>query len=245
MNKFEELMLKISKVFGLVLMSVTLFCIVIITAVLLFNYGAKIFEKKTPSVSFNKYDFIEASQLPANEAAPESKTKSMAKDAVNELKPLYEKKVDAYIQEKSADLFPKEETRDEKQKEYKNDRMTAFEKTNMEVFDNMIQEFQEKYQKSYIKGLVKYFKEADKEGIEVFTQNKAPITSLGYSRVLYKFNQEFNRELREIKSRDESDSGWQGMIAKSAIYISLFSFITIFLFISVMFAIVRIENKMK
>jgi hypothetical protein len=245
MEKFEEIMLKISKIFGLVLLSFTLLLIGTLIIVQIIMSGAKLFEKKTPKVTFKKYDFVEASRQPGDEARPESKTAFMAKDAVAELKPLYEKKVDAYLQEKSEELFKNANTREEKKANYRNDRLSSFETGSQNSLNNVIQDLEEKFQKPYVNGLVKYMKEADNEGIEAFTQNKVPIASIGYSKVFYKYNQEFSRQMREIKARDHSDSGVQGLLEKSAVYIVLFFLISIFLMVSVMFAIIRIEDKIK
>ncbi|HOT43840.1 MAG TPA: hypothetical protein PLM53_05255 [Spirochaetota bacterium] len=245
MNKFEEIMLKISKIFGLALLSCTLLLIVTLIIVQIVMSGAKLLEKKTPKVTFQKYDFVEASRQTVDEARPERKTAIMVKDAVAEMKPLYEKKVDAYLQEKSEELFKNANTREEKKASYRNDKVASFETGSQNSLNNVIQDLEEKFRKPYVAGLVKYVKEADNEGIEAFTQNKVPVASIAYSKVFYKYNQEFSRQMREIKAREQSDSGIQGLLEKSAVYIMLFFLISIFLMVSVMFAIIRIEDKIK
>ncbi|MBN2077458.1 MAG: hypothetical protein JW838_00735 [Spirochaetes bacterium] len=247
MDRFEELMLKISRVFGIVLMSVTLLVITVIVLGLLVNFASGLLKQTTPKVKFYKSDYIEETEeaaLESGDKRPEEKYVLLARDAVDSLMPMFTKRLDAYISSEGENLFPDDETRAEKKKAFKEEKEKAFETNTLNLLRSAISEYQEDFQKPYAKGLVKYLEEADSSGIEVFTRDGAPALWLAYNRAYAKYTAEFNRQAWRIRNEDK-EAGVADMVAKAGVYGALFFVISIFLFISMMFAIMRIEKKMK
>ena len=117
MDRFEELMLKISRVFGIALMSVTLLVITVIVLGLLVNFASGLLRQTTPKVKFYKSDYIEKAEeaaLESGDKRPEEKYVILARDAVDSLMPMFTRRLDAYISSEGEKLFPDEETRAEK-----------------------------------------------------------------------------------------------------------------------------------
>jgi len=127
---------------------------------------------------------------------------------------------------------------------FKEEKEKAFKTNTLNLICNAISDYQVDFQKPYAKGLVKYLEEADSSGIEVFTHDGVPAQWLAYNRAYAKYNAEFNRQMWSIRNENKETSV-ADMVAKAGVYAALFFVISIFLFISMMFAIMRIEKKMK
>ncbi len=249
MKKFEELLLKISRFFGLILMSLVLLLITILFIVVIVNKGSMLFEKSTPDVRFYKSDFIESGKekdLSRNQIRPESEVRIIARSGAERLKPKFEEKLNAYIEKEKENLFRNSETQEKEISDFRENRIKGFvDNTESYIVNVLLYNYKEDLHKAYVYGLVDYINEADEQGVEVFTQNGTPVSTIAYSRVVNKYNQEFNSQKNEINQRSEESTGVANMIGNAALYGSILFFITIFLFISIMIAILRIENKMK
>ncbi len=244
MEKFEQIMMKISKVFGLILMSFTLLLIAVSLVVFLLGVGGKFFERTVPSVSFDKADFSESPKVIA--AGIEGMTghermKFFAERGARNLAPMYESRLDAYMEREKENLFKNEETRAEDMTKYKKTRTDAFVENTWRLFYGYISNLSRKYEEPYVEGAVSYIKAAENSGFEALTNNKVPVNSLYNSRVLKKYNEIFAQQMREIEGRSSGGSFFMSMAG----YGTAMGLIFTFLMLSVMFAIIRIEKKMK
>ncbi|MBP7583673.1 MAG: hypothetical protein KBA61_06545 [Spirochaetes bacterium] len=245
MEKFELVMMKISKVFGLVLMSVTLALICVFLLILLVGFGAKFFARSTPSVSFDRSHFVESPREQAvsdvNRMSGNERMNFLAESGAKRLAPMYEARVDDYMEREKENLFKDAETRADDMAKYKKTKTDNFVDNTRRVFYGFIGELPRKYEEPYIDDVVDYIKDAEKAGIETLTEQKTPVASLYNSKVLKKFNEEFRLQMREIDGR--SSGGF--FLMSMAGYGTVMGLIFTFLMLSVMFAIIRIEKKMK
>lgn len=245
MERFEQFMMKASRVFSLIAMSFLFLIIAIVIIVMVLGYASEFLKPSIPNVDFDKSQFTETKAArPSNidTMTGEERMNFLASNAAKALRPKYEQRLTEYMEKEKEKLFTNEETRATDMEKYKKDKADMFEENSKRVFYYSIANLQKKYEKPYIDQAVEYILEADEASIEVFTDNKVPVTTLANSKVLRKFNELFLAQIRQIES-NQSSSG--STLISTIGLIVLFGLIFTFLMFSIMLAIIRIEKKVK
>lgn len=245
MNKIEELLLKISRIFGVFVLGITFLIILFLTVVLISDSLGKLTAQKYPEVKFYQSDFVEEkTKLPDNHVRPDKPEVKYAKLIVKNITGPYKAKLNSYIAKNEENLFPYEATRDEQKKKYEDNRIDVFTAKSQKSIEYILgSRIPEKFYSEYYDSLFKYFKEAEDASIEIYTSNGIPVSNIYSSPVFSKFNQEFINQVSKLEKGSKS-GGLTDILENAAVYAALFFLITIFLMVSVMFAIIRIEKKM-
>lgn len=254
-ERLENILMELARGFGAVLMSITLAVLTVVLLVFLAYKGyqgikkvGSVFERSSPRVVFYKSDFAQMSEevrqsISSSDRRPEEPERILARSAVMELMPLYQKSVDDFLRSRAEQygLVSSEDRskfRDAKIEEFKN------ENGNVTVVTNILSALEEKFQSDYADKMVKYMEEAQKSGVDPFPDGNA---NLYYNAVRGKFHELYMQDLREINARNSGDksSDMADLIGSASIYAAVFFLVIIFLMQTIAFSMSRIEKKMK
>lgn len=247
MEKFEEILLRVSRVFGAIVLTLTLVGILVITVSLVKEWAVKITEQTVPDVKFYKSDFVkEPDVLPGAVARPEPRPQIYAKKVSGAIKASFEKNLDTYISKNDDKLFDPGDKKEERKADYKKSKMEGFIANTEKTVSYILGEsYKENIYDLYVSGLLDYFKKAETAGLDIYSADGYPVSGIYYSAVFQRYNDEFNKQYRSLQDKGENKGGYEALISKASTAAAVFFLIMIFLFVSVMFAIIRIEKKMK
>ncbi len=242
MQNIEDLLMKLSRLFGTLLMGLTLLLISIFLLVLVSRTVGSCFQKKHPDVTFYLSDFKSAAEMPRGVEPvkkPLSREAKLAERFVEkELLPGYRKAVDAYLAKEKAAEDPA------KVAEARKLAVEAFTAGSRASMERTLQGIDEKQQDAYVDGLADYIESAGKAGLEVLTVRGIPLSSFAQSGLWTKFHRDFNEQLAEIKKKQGDSDSMTALAGSAAIYAALFMLVLCFLLLGVLFSIMRIEQKM-
>lgn len=248
MNTIEEILMKISRLFGVIVLTFTLLVLTVLTLSIVVDSISKAMEKTVPDVKFYMSDFVadKDEELPSNQIRPESLDSVFAKNAVESMKPSYTKALNSYLSENEERLFRNEETREEQKANFIETHLARFTTNSERSISYILRQFyDEEVYSYYVQGLINYLETAENADLNVYSAaNGYPYNNITNSKVFSKYNDEFASQMRTIKSKQDK-GGWESMLSSFSIYAAIFFLINIFILVSVMFAIVRIEKKMK
>ena len=262
MDYLEKLLMKVSRFFVFIIMTILLLGIIIIISSITIKSIAEKLERKTPLIEFNKADFTEVTvkiQQPGTiDKSEEDRNSQLVKESIDKIMPVYEKLIVTVNKEESVreDKKNKEENKNRKNKKDKNvkvvteDKESKINKLSNDIENDLYKqwlndikkynsEYGEGFGSSYIKGFVEYILDAEKES------NISADYEL-FQKVKNKYEKDFETRAIQMRAERSGKAGWEGLIHNTIFIVvigSLFTMIMLFLSFGVMFSIMRIEKK--
>lgn len=243
MEKFESLVLKISRGFGLLLMVGVL---VTVTALLALQFGTaakSLFEKSYPEVKFVKADFVKSAEPEANAASSPRREDEIASEVAAAFMPVFENDLGEYLTKNETTLFPDAVTRAEKKAAYAAEKKKAFADAAQKYVKSWLLDFPEKYWPDFAKKSIKYVLAAAEAQIRPFLVENQIVETPKQSLVFMNFARKYNAEFKELKKYDSRDNG--NTMEKAISYAGLFFLVFVALLGGMMLAVMRIEAKFK
>lgn len=241
MDKLEDFLMRVARIFGLVVMAITLSFAGIFVIVIAYRGTVAMFRQTHPKVEFYPADF-KTQSVPTDsiELAADDTDGQMSAMVLEEIMPAYKTETEKYLNKKADDLGLKEQADRQKALE---DRVKAFRTSSDASLRQTFGLIRADEKKNFANGLADYMEDAQKGGIEPYSDGGAPISNIYYSAAFQKFVQKFNAQL--VNLRKDDDDSVTAMLGRAATYLGLVGCIMVFLLQALMFAILRIEKKMK
>lgn len=241
MDEIEDLLMRVARIFGLAVMGLTLASGGTSVLVISYRSVASVFQQKHPEVKFYSGDFQNPNVQGATVEIPADDIDArLSSTVLEEIVPAYRALTESYINKKAEDLGLKEQADRQKALE---DRVKAFRTSSDAALKQTLSTVEADEKKNFANGLVEYMEDAKQNGVEPYSDGTTPVANIYYSAAFQKYFQKFNAQLAILKKKDGDSVS--SMIDRAIPYLGLVGCVMVFLLQAMMFAIFRIEKKMK
>lgn len=241
MDRIEDMLMRVARIFGLAVMGLTLALAGIFVLVISYRAAASVFQQRHPEVKFYSGDFQNPNVQGATIEIPADDIDAhLSSTVLEEIVPAYRAFTESYINMKAEGLGLKDQADRQKALE---DRVKAFRTSSDAALKQTLAAVEADEKKNFANGLVDYLEDAKQSGVEPYSDGATPIANIYYSAAFQKYFQKFNAQLAILKKQEEESVA--SIVARGSMYLGLAGCVLVFLLQAMMFAILRIEKKMK